>query len=443
MVSRVLLCFLAATTLFLGVSADKIKSGFGPEKVFQQSGHLTIPGYRGTHTSQMFFWFFESRQSPETAPLMIFLNGGPGCSSMIGLTENGPYILHSDMNLTLNPYSWNSIANVIWLDQPVGTGFSYSDSLSDYTTTEEQVAIDLYQFMQIFLEQYPKYANLPFFIAGESYAGKFNPHFANYIVRKNQEGRNPKINLQGVALGNAMVNPAVQMGLYADFLYSRGMLTELQREHYNNFTFPTCKAAIEYSIFPNAMTFCQEAMINALGMAEVTMGRSINAYDITKKCDHPPLCYNNTLDAAKFFNLPNVQRALGAKPGITWSGCVPGPNLAMVGDWTISYAQDLPPVLATGVRVMAYSGAEDYVCNTMGGKAWMDQMVWPSQQGFNSAPMTPWITNQQQVGQTKSYNGFTWVEINHAGHLAPSDQPAATLDMIKRFIFNKPFSNSS
>ncbi len=101
------------------------------------------------------------------------MTGGPGCSSLLAMFyENGPYHIENDLSLTLNPYSWNSNATVLWIDQPVNTGFSYSDVPFDGVVTESQMADSMYQFFQTLFTQFPQYSKLPFFVFGESYAGQ-------------------------------------------------------------------------------------------------------------------------------------------------------------------------------------------------------------------------------------------------------------------------------
>ncbi|CAG8832795.1 42112_t:CDS:2, partial [Gigaspora margarita] len=135
--------------------------------VKQYSGYIQI-----SDGSNMFFWFFESRNNPTSSPLTLFINGGPGCSSMIGLfQELGPCSsLPNGTNTTINLYSWNSVSNVLFVDQPVGAGFSYGNN---YSTSSQQAASDLFEFMQIWCAKFPQYASLPFHIFGESYAGQY------------------------------------------------------------------------------------------------------------------------------------------------------------------------------------------------------------------------------------------------------------------------------
>jgi carboxypeptidase C (cathepsin A) len=137
------------------------------DKVNQISGYFNI----GNSGKKYFFWFFESRNNPKSDPLVLWLTGGPGCSSEIALFgENGPCSIDGT-NTKSNKYSWNSKANLLYVDQPSGTGFSYGDE--DSTHDEKGVSNDLYLFVTAFLRKYPVYQNLPFFLFGESYAGHY------------------------------------------------------------------------------------------------------------------------------------------------------------------------------------------------------------------------------------------------------------------------------
>ena len=89
--------------------------------MFNDAGYIDVGD-----SKNLFYWMFESRNDPSTDPVLLWMSGGPGCSSQLALFgENGPYIVEDDLSLTLNPQSWNNNATVIWVDQPVGTGFSY------------------------------------------------------------------------------------------------------------------------------------------------------------------------------------------------------------------------------------------------------------------------------------------------------------------------------
>eukprot|EP01027_Heterolobosea_sp_BB2_P004616 GEZU01007079.1.p1 GENE.GEZU01007079.1~~GEZU01007079.1.p1 ORF type:complete len:198 (-),score=67.03 GEZU01007079.1:402-995(-) len=147
-------------------TAQRVKLGIEGE-VNNYSGYITI-----NQTSHMFYWFFESQNDPVNDPFILWMTGGPGCSSILALfTENGPYRVNANgTGISANPYSWNTNANVLWVDQPVGTGFSYSDDPNkDYVKDEAQMAADMWEFLQKFFQQYPQFLKNDFYIIGESY----------------------------------------------------------------------------------------------------------------------------------------------------------------------------------------------------------------------------------------------------------------------------------
>jgi serine carboxypeptidase-like clade 2 len=114
-----------------------------------------------------------------------FLNGGPGCSSVGGggFEENGPFIPDADGNLQYNNYTWARVANMLFIETPVGVGFSFSKTLADYSSSDASTAVDNYQAMQVFLTKFPQYTNQDFYLAGESYAGHYIPTVVDLICK--------------------------------------------------------------------------------------------------------------------------------------------------------------------------------------------------------------------------------------------------------------------
>lgn len=129
----------------------------------------------GTKDSHMFYFFFKSRSNDKTAPLVLWTNGGPGCSSEMGVFyEQGPYQIEDDLTLSLRETGWDSVSNMIFVDQPIGTGFSYSKDASDHRhISRKGVAQDVLEFMREFYKAHPDMADRDFYVSGESYAGKF------------------------------------------------------------------------------------------------------------------------------------------------------------------------------------------------------------------------------------------------------------------------------
>lgn len=166
-----------------------------------------IPVQRAGHPNDtLFFWAFEKQSGSltdpgNTEPWGIWLNGGPGSSSMFGLFfENGPIRINPDYSATANNYSWNKVADYIWIDQPVGTGFSTADS-NGYIADDDQMAQDFLGFLGNLVKVFPTLATRPLIITGESYAGNWIP----YITKAYFALANPPVKLAKIAIGDGTV----------------------------------------------------------------------------------------------------------------------------------------------------------------------------------------------------------------------------------------------
>ncbi|KAI0787985.1 alpha/beta-hydrolase [Fomes fomentarius] len=165
-----------------------------------------IPVNRAGHPNDtLFFWAFEkagqngSLTDPNnTDPWMIWLQGGPGSSGMIALTtENGPIHVQTDGTWVHNNFSWNTLADTIWIDQPVGTGFSTADS-TGYVPDEDQTGEDFVGFLSNLVRVFPSLATRPLFLTGESYAGTYIPYITKHLFQT----PNPPVNLSKIAIGD-------------------------------------------------------------------------------------------------------------------------------------------------------------------------------------------------------------------------------------------------
>jgi serine carboxypeptidase-like clade 4 len=433
------LLFISALILTVVLSEHL---GYGPDKVQQYSGYITVNGSQHDSGTHIFYWFFECRHNPKTAPFVIWLTGGPGCSSLTALFyENGPYVIDSNLNLQLNPSSWNEVANIMWIDQPVGTGFSYDDNHEDDRFDEDGVADDIYEFLVNFFDLHPEYKNLDFFITGESYAGHYIPAISARIVQGNKDGGRTKVNLKGSAIGNGWVDPYVQYNAYAALLQVKGLIDPVLAWTYNYTLLPACHALIVSGAWEAAVIECNLAIEALLAAAELENGRTINVYDVRIPCEVEPLCYD--LSAAEtFLNQAEVKKAIGASPDIEYESCNQLVHMEMLGDWVGNFDIDIPILLDAGVRVLVYSGTEDFICNYLGSQAWVNALSWSGQAQFNKLDLKEWkVDNKTTAGLAKYFGGFTFLEVFNAGHMVPMDQPVNALDMLRRFIYNQPYTN--
>ena len=165
-----------------------------------------------------------------SAPTLIWMNGGPGSTSLYGLfLEHGPFRVGPDGNLSRRRLTWASKYNIIYIDQPVGTGFSFTDSDEGYAKNQTDVARDLYEFSRQFYRIFPELLDNDLYVTGESYAGKYVPALAHKIHTENEKGNKPQIPLKGIAIGDGLCDPLNQAGL-ADFLFDTGLLDNPDRK---------------------------------------------------------------------------------------------------------------------------------------------------------------------------------------------------------------------
>lgn len=210
---------LKQNRIYQAQAASKVD---GPEflNVTSYSGYFTVSE---RFNSNLFFWFFPALEDPDNAPVLLWLQGGPGASSLYGLfEENGPFEVVSESELRLRKETWSRPHNLLYIDNPVGTGFSFTSA--GYADNETKVGEDLYEGLQQFFKLFPKLQRNDFYISGESYAGKYIPAISHKILQKNPTAA-LKINLKGVAIGNGLSDPEHQL-LYGERLFELGLIDE-------------------------------------------------------------------------------------------------------------------------------------------------------------------------------------------------------------------------
>ena len=161
-------------------------------------------GYLTTKISgnELFYIYMPSQNNPSTAPLMLWLNGGPGCSSLFGmLGEIGPVTSDNfSGKFKKNEYSWNTNGNLLFIEQPAGVGFSKTSD-PHYLWYDDDTAENLLFGIKDFLNLFPDLKNREFYVSGESYAGVYIPFLAKHIL---QDTSYDKVNLKGVLIGNPL-----------------------------------------------------------------------------------------------------------------------------------------------------------------------------------------------------------------------------------------------
>ncbi|XVE62166.1 hypothetical protein DITRI_Ditri06bG0096700 [Diplodiscus trichospermus] len=466
-----------------------------------QNGSLIthLPGFKGVFPSKhysgyvsideknLFYYLVVSERNPRRDPVVLWLNGGPGCSSFDGFVyEHGPFNFQegnpkgSMPTLHPNPYSWSKVSNIIYLDSPVGVGFSYSRNTSKYITGDRQTATDTQAFLLKWFTLYPEFVSNPFYISGESYAGVYVPTLASEVVKGIKAGAKPTINFKGYMVGNGVTDPVFDENALVPFAHGMALISddifkEVEAACGGNYSNPTQSCDQNLEKFYMAID-------------------GLNIYDILEPCYHDPnaqqVSKGNTSLPISFRQLGVTERALAVRKrmfGRAWpyrapvkQGIVPlWPQLAennmhvactndeiatiwlndaavrmaihaepenVAGPWElcttrISYNHDTGSMIpyhknltTEGYRALIFSGDHDMCVPFTGSQAWTNSL------GYKTiTPWRSWMSNGQVAGYLQGYeHDITFLTIKGAGHTVPEYKPKEALDFYSGWLDGKP-----
>eukprot|EP00344_Euplotes_crassus_P004940 CAMPEP_0196995206 /NCGR_PEP_ID=MMETSP1380-20130617/1373_1 /TAXON_ID=5936 /ORGANISM="Euplotes crassus, Strain CT5" /LENGTH=468 /DNA_ID=CAMNT_0042410819 /DNA_START=13 /DNA_END=1419 /DNA_ORIENTATION=- len=427
------------------------------------SGYLDIPNKQ----RKLHYVFAESQNDPANDPLVIWFNGGPGCSSMLGFVqEHGPYSMpDGEDTFYENPYSWNTEANMLYIESPAGVGYSYywgddNGESDDLASSEEN-----YAALESFYQKFPEFLDNDLFITGESYAGIYVPYLAWQVL---EHGK--KYNLKGIIVGNGVANRTFMDGAFEGMgfwhnLYSLKMFDDILDNH--------CDFA-NIDIMEDGEEDTEKCEKLEKEFGELIS--SLNPYDVYRECyksdskdrlgstiidgkvktykrgmtaqeytpfffegkgktalGHVPPCVyaSGTTD---YLNRKDVREALHITTDQPWEICVGGERIfyttgAKQSHWIYPILKD------QNIRVLQFSGNADGVVPTQFTRDWIHSYGWPKVR--DTAPF--FAENDSKVGgYVEYYDGMTFATIIGVGHMAAQWSPAATKHAVYQFLKNEP-----
>lgn len=421
----------------------------------QFSGYIDVRAEKAERPAYMHYWFVESERDPKNDPVVLWTNGGPGCSGMLGLfTEQGPFKPDGNGTLQPNPYAWNRVANMIFVEQPVGVGFSYAEAGVDYVSGDRQAAKANYRGILAFFERFPHLKANELYLTSESYGGHYLPTLTAEIL-KQQQNATFKLNFKGFTVGNP----------YTSWLNNRRATYESFWGHqlvaqptYNMYRY-TCSHIRDSPSYIKACTALEAAMNKEIGnlnpyaldypvcltgRRELKAGRAQRAWlmhHLTPKessgqlgimdiNDYEP-CEDNYL--VKYLNRDDVKAAIHVKPDLRWTECsaVLRYNRAdMLVPMEGLYKRFIDG--GHGLKILVYSGDDDSVCATWGTQEW----IWGLGYRVAGAHWAQWHDQDQQVAGyvTQFEGGLTFVTVHGAGHEVPTYTPGAALELFKAYL---------
>uniref|UniRef100_A0ACD5YXR1 Uncharacterized protein n=1 Tax=Avena sativa TaxID=4498 RepID=A0ACD5YXR1_AVESA len=413
------------------------------------SGYITVDQHRGR---ALFYWFFEAQKLPSQKPLLLWLNGGPGCSSVGygAASELGPLLINGNgTGLEFNKFAWNKEANLLFLESPVGVGFSYTNTSSDLDKLDDHVvAEDTYTFLVNWFKRFPQYKNHELYISGESYAGHYVPQIAEVVYERNKHlETNQHINLKGFIVGNAETNDYYDYKGQVEFAWSHSVISDQLYERVNNVcdfrlsswtkecrhVMATVYAQYDkidiYNVYaPKCNT--QESGLFSTSDSTPEMNTKKRLTRVRMYSGYDP-CYSTYVE--DYMNRMDVQKSLHANisgwiKDRRWSLC----SYSIFDNYHDLVFSVLPiysKLVKAGLRIWVYSGDVDGRVPFIGSRYCVEALGLPVKSHWQ-----PWYLNNQVAGRFVEYEGLTMATVRGAGHAVPQDKPAESLVVISSFL---------
>lgn len=460
----------------------------------------------------LFYWLFapdpdrleEAKTSgvvkddESNVPLVVWLNGGPACSSMDGLwIENGPFRLDPGDERSNSGGNWNTMkifeqswhkapAYMLYIDQPVGTGLSFTTS-GNYPNNDERVNQDFYYFLTEFMKLHATTLNVvipqknqppklqrPFFFSGESHAGHYIPSMMNYIRKQNKDVQNLKKNdgvvmpLTGAAIGNGWFDPIYQYSAH-EAAFGYGLIGKAQERSLAKEE-ETCRRDLANKDYTSSVCFSllNKVTSNSLGKNNPSM---VSQYDtrVWENRHNPrefPAGHKDVetyLGQANDRRIPNagikdVLKAIHAQPswdaGQRYQECTNPPYNALSHQDGLGVVPDIVELLEHNtvdessnekdgnddgqpIRLLFFNGVHDLICNHAGNENALENLPWKHRLQYIQAQRYGWKSNATDKlgGYSKEYNNLTFLKVLDAGHMVPMDVPEVALDMMATFLY--------
>ncbi|KAB2086316.1 hypothetical protein ES319_A04G022300v1 [Gossypium barbadense] len=385
----------------------------------------------------------QPNKDPLTQPLTIWLTGGPGCSSVgDAFGSVGPFIVTKDAHgLQTNSFSWNKVSNLLFIDSPIGSGWSYSNSSSDYNNGDDSTI----------------FKSKDLYMAGSSFAGHFVPNLANALLDDNNQSKQSKFNLKGLVLGNPMLRKKLDEIAKIDFFFSQEMINsslynEIKKE---------CNAIDENNYFSSIKTTWSAKCKNLVFEADLAAFKTdAHNYSPQKLFDvfRPPCTENElNLNLTKqvpivstevdmclplrvqfYFNIPEVQKAFhGNRTNLSyrWQGCFTANFKYNKADKALDMLPALKNLLQQSVPITIFSGDQDGIIPTEGTLQHLEKLA--EELNIKLTKEETWSFRTKEGGLKYEFGDLLkFLTVKGGNHHVTSSRPSQAFSIFSTFAIN-------
>lgn len=412
---------------------------------------------RPRESRHIYFWMFPATGDVGHDDVVLWMNGGPGCSSVSSmLGENGPMAFDPETFAPKRqPQSWTKLANIVWLDQPAGTGFALGEPKNQSMT---EVAQDFYGFLRNFYQEFPKLRGKRLWVGGESFGGKFVPFIADEIYKHEHENKKLGICLQGVNINDPLFAPnpitkelpSVEYGLHhADVLnFTQHQKQQLEQIGEQNGIRHFVRDHLHYPprghlTIPQQLNLSFSPYKHLQKLIRANNPCMSPFYILNKRCHLDALGMNATTEKSSennYFNkIPGLKRYIHAPENVSWTQCSQAQPFKTMKNAKTDYP--VPDVLARVIekstRTVVQHGTYDLIVLYPGTALALQNMTWHGQQGFQHPPRHKLMTNGKPEGFYQSERNLTFVVLDKAGHMLPTYAPGASFRLLQYWIGQK------
>uniref|UniRef100_L7M8V2 Putative serine carboxypeptidase n=1 Tax=Rhipicephalus pulchellus TaxID=72859 RepID=L7M8V2_RHIPC len=392
------------------------------------SGYITV---NESMNSNLFFLFIVSEGNKSDDPVVLWTQGGPGLSSLFGqFLQNGPLKFQLPSNLTKRDNTLQKHANMIYLDVPVGAGFSYTKDLRGYSQSMDNIIEHVLEFLRQFFLLFSEYQNRPFYLAGESYGARYSVAVANALL--NNKDKLP-LKLEGVIGGNGFLGPITDIADSSKFLYQVSMLTADGLASFEQ-RFKEIKES-EKTNPPKALQLLFSTIFTSTNKSTPTLFQSLTMFN-----DHASPLHTERprlmLACYYFLNTDDIKKEFHVGLNATFEFNNENLQKSLLLDWLADISEPMRNVL-NNLRVLLYFGQIDALFPSVNQRMYMKTFEWTYAAKYRSTSRCAYKPNAYYYGNAgylKQFHKFAEAVLLGMSHYGAVDKPDEVYYLMMQFI---------